>query len=482
MRINPGHNILGINSLAVKFIIKAIFVIIFVYIFDRIFFFFKTWIFLFAPVAIFAFLWGRSILKNEPIINVLKDYITFIPIIHSDDQWKGERKIRVTYFLILINVVIHYAILLFAPGSRTSIIESFMFLPQTPEPLHGIISPVTAMFLHGNDGHLWGNMLFLWVFGLVVERRIGLKQLLALYFLTGVFANIASALVYPMFLKTTFHGIGASGAIAGIMGVFMIRLFFKKIVFPIPILGIFFLIFPINFRIRINSLIVIGLFFLSDLSSGIKQFGGSLSRIGHWVHVFGMLLGIGAALLFKFHKQATEEMYTEVGVEEIEKEVSFRDGEGALKTALQYNPENVTALLALARDKSSLNPTQEGKEYYHKVIPIVMRTDPNRAADIFMEYAEVYSDMIIPEFQYRIAGILFLRKEYEVALRMLEQMVDHPSVPKPLQEKSLFQLAYLVDQLDLTDQARFRYQQFLERFPNSSHADVAREHLKKYVV
>jgi membrane associated rhomboid family serine protease len=480
MKTNPGHSILGINSLAVKFIIKAIFVIILVYIFGKVFFFFKTWIFLFAPAAIFTFLWGRSMLKNEPIINVLKDYITFIPIIHSDDQWKGERRIRVTYFLILINVFIHYAILLFVPESRTSIIEAFMFLPQTSDPLHGIISPVTSMFLHGSDGHLWGNMLFLWVFGLVVERRIGLKRLLALYFLTGVFANIASAVIYPMFLKTTFHGIGASGAISGIMGVFMIRLFFKKIVFPIPILGIFFLIFPINFRIRINSLIVIGLFFLSDLSSGIKQFEGSMSRIGHWVHVFGMLLGIGAALLFRFHKQATEEMYTEIGVEEIEKEVSFKDGQGALKTALQYNPENVTALLALARDKSTLNPTQEGREYYHKVISIVMRTDANRAADIFMEYFEVYSDMIEPELQYRIAAILFRRKEYEVAVRMLEQMVDHTLVSEAVQEKSLFQLAYLTDQLGLADQARFRYQQFLERFPNSSHANVVKQHLGRY--
>jgi membrane associated rhomboid family serine protease len=337
------------------------------------------------------------------------------------------------------------------------------------------------MFLHGSDGHLWGNMLFLWVFGLVVERRTGLKRFLLLYFLTGVFANVASAVVYPIFLKTTFHGIGASGAISGIMGVFMIRLFYKKIVFPIPILGIFSLIFPINLRVRINSLIVIGLFFLSDLSSGIKQFEGSMSDIGHWVHVFGMLLGIGAALLFKFHKQATEEMYTEIGVEEVEKEVSFRDGEGALKIALQYNPENVTALLALARSKSTLNPTPEGREYYHKVIAIVMKTDPNRAVDIFMEYFEVYSDIIEPDLQYRIAGILFRRKEYEVAVRMLEQLVDHPSVPGAVQEKSLFQLAYLADQLGLTDQARFRYRQFIERFPDSSHAGVVRQHLKRYM-
>lgn len=146
--------------------------------------------------------------------------------------------------------------------------------------------PFSSMFLHASNGHLWGNMMFLWAIGSVVERRIGPKRFSILYLVTGLFGSIAYVLVEFFANGTAGHALGASGAISGIMGIFAVRCYFKSMVFPLPILGIFSLIFPVSLKVRLNLLVIIGLFFLADLSGGIEQAAGtSSSMTGHWAHL-----------------------------------------------------------------------------------------------------------------------------------------------------------------------------------------------------
>jgi len=91
-------------------------------------------------------------------------------------------------------------------------------------------------------------MTFLWVVGTAVERRVGGKTFSWLYLFTGLVGGLVYILVEFIFHGRAGHALGASGAIAGIMGVFAVRCYFKSMIFPVPILGIFSLILPISLR------------------------------------------------------------------------------------------------------------------------------------------------------------------------------------------------------------------------------------------
>jgi membrane associated rhomboid family serine protease len=158
-------------------------------------------------------------------------------------------------------------------------------------------------------------MTFLWVVGSAVERRVGWKKFLWLYLLTGLIGGLVFILVEFIFHGQAGHALGASGAIAGIMGIFAVRCYFKSMIFPVPILGIFSLILPISLKIRLNSLVIMALFFLSDLSGGIEQITGeSGSMIGHWCHLGGMISGMLIAGYLKLGEDAVEERHLEIGI------------------------------------------------------------------------------------------------------------------------------------------------------------------------
>jgi len=139
------------------------------------------------------------------------------------------------------------------------------------------------------------------------------------------------------------------------MGIFAVRCYFKSMIFPIPILGIFSLILPISLKVRLNSLVIIGLFFLADLSGGINQISGTgTSMIGHWCHLGGMISGMVLAGFLKLGEGAVEERHLEIGIKASGSAVGYGDGEQSLRKVLERSPDNCEALLALARIKSKI--------------------------------------------------------------------------------------------------------------------------------
>jgi membrane associated rhomboid family serine protease len=460
-----------------SFILKTVltFLIIFLlknYISDLRFF-----LLFFAPLLAFLFIWLKSIHTGDCLINVIKDYITFIPVAYTEKEWKYSRKIWITYVIILVNVLIYYGLLLLPQYARSHIYDLFMCLPKIEGRFNSLASPLFSIFLHASVEHLWWNMLFLWIFGVVVERRVGWKRFIILYLGTGILANLFYVLFYRTFMHQTHHIIGASGAIAGIMGVFMVRLYFKKMVFPIPILGIFSFFVPIGLKIRINSMIVIGIFFVADLTAGIQQVHGASSNIGYWAHISGMISGILLALLKKFHEDAFEEMHTEMGVQAMEQGKMFVNGEKSLRIVLEKNPKNKTALLYLARKKSELRLTEEGYDLYCRLIKILMKSDHERAAEIFVEYFRKYWRNIDANIQYRMAEILFRKGDYDTSTRAMEMLIDDKNVPKEVREKVLMQLARVLESINFQEAAMFRYEQFIDLFPDSLNVETMKKRL-----
>jgi len=159
--------------------------------------------------------------------------------------------------------------------------------------LGGFFVPVlVSMFLHGGWLHLLGNMLFLFVFGRSVEDRYGHLQFLLLYFLSG-FAGAALHIV----LNAGSHlpSIGASGAIAGVLGAYFIS-------FPrARITTLFFLIF-FFWRVELPAVLVLGYWFLIQFVTGYEMLSiqsATGGGVAWWAHVGGFLTGLVLALVLE---------------------------------------------------------------------------------------------------------------------------------------------------------------------------------------
>jgi membrane associated rhomboid family serine protease len=153
----------------------------------------------------------------------------------------------------------------------------------------GAVTFVTAMFLHGGIMHLAGNMMFLWIFGNNVEDATGHLSYLVFYVACGVAASWSHVLLNP---ASKLPMIGASGAVSGILGAYLLLYPRARVLTLIPI-GFFFqtVLIPAGF--------FLGLWFLLQFFSGWMSLGGGGGGVAWFAHVGGFAAGIPLLLLFK---------------------------------------------------------------------------------------------------------------------------------------------------------------------------------------
>ena len=149
---------------------------------------------------------------------------------------------------------------------------------------------LTHMFVHGGWLHIIGNMLYLWVFGDNVEDRLGGGRYLAFYLLAGIAAAVGQGLVSPSPM------VGASGAIAGVLGAYLV-LFPTARIRTLIFLGIFITV------IQLPALVVIGFFIVIQLLEGVTELRlGShpaAANIAYYAHIFGFIAGVLLLFLFR---------------------------------------------------------------------------------------------------------------------------------------------------------------------------------------
>src|SRR5512134_274699 len=147
----------------------------------------------------------------------------------------------------------------------------------------------TSMFLHGGWFHLISNMWFLYIFGDNAEARMGPIRYLLFYLMSGVAAVLLQTYLLP---ASTVPMIGASGAIAGVLGAYLISFPHSRIASLVPIIFIFTII-------EIPAVIFLVLWFLSQLYSGLFAMqGASTSGIAWWAHIGGFLFGVITVFFF----------------------------------------------------------------------------------------------------------------------------------------------------------------------------------------
>ncbi|KPK48285.1 MAG: hypothetical protein AMJ77_00405 [Dehalococcoidia bacterium SM23_28_2] len=150
-------------------------------------------------------------------------------------------------------------------------------------PLRVLFTPITAMFLHGGWFHIMGNMIFLWVFGDNVEDALGHLRYLAFYLLCGIAATAAQVWIDP---NSPVPMLGASGAIAGVLGAYLVLY---------PRATIAALIMPFFFwTAYVPAFVLIGFWFLIQVFNGVASIGyavGASEGVAWWAHVGGFLAG-----------------------------------------------------------------------------------------------------------------------------------------------------------------------------------------------
>ena len=150
------------------------------------------------------------------------------------------------------------------------------------------MSIFVAMFMHGGWLHIGGNMLFLWIFGNNVEDKIGPFFYIAFYLIAGLVAAAAQTATSP---DSVVPSLGASGAIAGVLGAYLVMFPRRRVV----VLIFFFLIT----MIEVPAVFVLGFWFLLQAFNGTATLAQHLSGgVAYWAHIGGFVAGVIAALLF----------------------------------------------------------------------------------------------------------------------------------------------------------------------------------------
>ena len=203
----------------------------------------------------------------------------------------------VTYVLIAVNILVFIYELTLSPPQLDRFFHLYAVVPReltaglngipinqpVPEPL----TLVTSQFLHAGFMHVGFNMLFLWIFGNNIEEELGRVKYLIFYLACGVFAALAQ---WFFSANSGVPSLGASGAIAGVMGAYILKFPDAKIVTLIP-LGFYFPTF------RIPAVFFLGFWFLQQAFNGITMLeapanvGMESGGVAYWAHAGGFIIG-----------------------------------------------------------------------------------------------------------------------------------------------------------------------------------------------
>jgi membrane associated rhomboid family serine protease len=221
------------------------------------------------------------------------------PLIPLNDNAKNRKFPVVTTLLVVLNATV-FGYLLVQGTASDDLIWHFGLIPyRLSRPFYfgwtswllGLATLVTSTYIHGGLVHLVGNILFLWVFGDSLENRLGRWRYFAFYLIVTILANLVYVIVMATSRDPT---IGASGAVAGILGGY-IRLFWKQKVRSLVFVGNFIVVGSLP------AILPIGFWAVLQLFNGLvalNPLAAEASSIAYWAHIGGFMSGL--AIIYRF--------------------------------------------------------------------------------------------------------------------------------------------------------------------------------------
>lgn len=213
----------------------------------------------------------------------------------------------ITYGLIAANILVFVYELMLSPAQLDALLQAFAVVPEqlTASLQSGSLNQIgaeslpliTSQFLHGGFLHLGGNMLFLWVFGNNIEEQLGRVSYLFFYLVCGALAALAQ---WGVAMQSSIPSVGASGAIAGILGAYILRFPNARILTLVPI-GIFITTF------RIPAVFFLGFWFFQQFLYGFASLQTTTNietgGIAYWAHAGGFLVGLALGPLLGLFRE-----------------------------------------------------------------------------------------------------------------------------------------------------------------------------------
>lgn len=210
----------------------------------------------------------------------------------GDDDSSRRLAPLVTIALIVVNAVIFLVEL----SAGDAFIQKWAFVPARfmANPGEDFLTIFTAMFMHGGWLHLGGNMLYLWIFGDNIEDRFGHAKFLFFYLVCGIAATFAQLAFNP---SSNVPNLGASGAIAGVLGAYIL-MFPKQKVNVLMGRGV----------IPMPALVVLGLWIVLQIFSGIGSIAQTAETggVAYMAHIGGFLAGLALAFILRGNRGAPE--------------------------------------------------------------------------------------------------------------------------------------------------------------------------------
>lgn len=206
----------------------------------------------------------------------------------------------ITWVILGVNTIIFLIQLSLGSNALDWVISTFALVPSrwATAPLWFMISLITSMFLHGGWYHFLSNMWILFIFGDNVEDRMGPWGYAGFYLLSGVAAGLLHTFVQPFSVIPT---LGASGAIAGVLGAYLLLFPNARVVTLVPLVFIF-------TTINVPAVVYLGFWFISQLFSGLTSLGVAMTGVAWWAHIGGFLFGLVMARFFLWRKDPVREL------------------------------------------------------------------------------------------------------------------------------------------------------------------------------
>lgn len=204
----------------------------------------------------------------------------------------------VNYLLIVVNVLVFLWMVFLPESALESVFTRYAMTPShfvDGVDLEDILTIFTSMFMHAGLAHIGGNMIYLWIFGDNVEDRLGHSRYVVFYLVGGVVASLTHLFTnWGSDLPT----VGASGAIAAVLGAYLVM-------FPASRIATF---VPLGFFYRLTMLpaaVVLGLWFVFQLFDGVMALGGAdVGGVAVWAHIGGFVAGMVMAKLLSSSRRA----------------------------------------------------------------------------------------------------------------------------------------------------------------------------------
>ena len=211
----------------------------------------------------------------------------------TDDSRRPQPFPAVTIAIVLANVLVYFMEL----SGGDDFVRQWSVIPADIVAGKHWVTILTAMFMHAGWMHIIGNMVFLWAFGPEIEDAMGRPRYLAFYLLCGVVASVAQIAAMR---DSTVPNLGASGAIAGVMGAFLIT-YPRDRIRTVLFFGFFFRVTVIPAALLIGLWFVTQLF--SQLGAGVHTQSGGVAYLAH---VGGFVFGAGTARFFEGFRPVAE--------------------------------------------------------------------------------------------------------------------------------------------------------------------------------